>query len=128
MRVQVQREELDVRKQLVDTGAGVRVHKTVHEVPARVDETLWHDELQVERIPVDRLVAPGDAPAARYEGDTLVVPVLEEVLVVEKRCRIKEELRITRQRRERQHVQSVGLRHEEVAVERFGHGSGTGNT
>ena len=120
LRVPVQDEQLEVHKRVVDTGRGVRVDKRVHEVPAQVDEMLWHDQVDVERIPVGRLAEPGEAPAARYEGDTLVVPVLEEVLVVEKRCRIKEELRITRRRAEHRHEQTVTLRQEEVAVRRFG--------
>jgi hypothetical protein len=48
-----------------------------------------------------------------------VVPVLEEVLVVERRLRIKEELHITRIRREERHVESVLLKSEQVSVERF---------
>jgi len=69
---------------------------------------------------VDRIVAAGDAPQTRYEGDTLVVPVLEEVLVVERRVRIKEELHITRVRREERHLETVMLKSEQVSVERFG--------
>jgi hypothetical protein len=45
--------------------------------------------------------------------------VLEEVLVVERRLRIKEELHITRIRREERHVESVLLKSEQVSVERF---------
>jgi uncharacterized protein (TIGR02271 family) len=112
-------EEARVEKRIVDTGRGVRIHKTVAEHPYQIDETLTHDELQVSHVPVDRIVALDQAPATRYEGDTLVVPVLEEVLVVERRLRIKEELRITRTRREERHVETVMLRQEQVSVQRF---------
>lgn len=120
LRVPVHGEQLEVRKHVVDTGRGVRVDKRVREVPAEVDEAVWQEHVEVERVPVGRMVGPGESPAPRYEGDTLVVPVLEEVLVVEKRCRIKEELRITRNRSESRHAQTVLLRQEEVAVQRFG--------
>lgn len=44
-------------------------------------------------------------PAARQEGNTLVVPVLEEVLIVDKRLSIKEEIHVTRTgRRQRSHI------------------------
>jgi stress response protein YsnF len=70
-------------------------------------------------VPVNRIVGEADLPASRYEGDTLIVPILEEVLVVEKRYRIKEELHIIRHRREHRHAETVTLKSEEVAVEWF---------
>jgi stress response protein YsnF len=75
--------------------------------------------MEVRRIPVDRIVTHDQAPTTRYEGETLVVPILEEVLVVERRLRIKEELRITRTRREERHAETVMLKAEQVSVERF---------
>jgi stress response protein YsnF len=44
------------------------------------------------------------------------VPVLEEVLVVEKRLMLREEVRITRCRTVRHHVEHVTLRTEEARV------------
>jgi len=119
IKVPVYEEEALVEKRVVDTGRGVRIHKIVAEHPSQIDETLMHDEVQVSHVPIDRIVALDQAPATRYEGDTLVVPVLEEVLVVERRLRIKEELRITRTRREARHVETVMLRQEQVSVQRF---------
>lgn len=119
IRVPVSQEEAWVEKRIVDTGRGVRIHKTVAEHPCQIDERLLRDEVEVTHVPVDRIVPLDQAPATRYEGDTLVVPVLEEVLVVERRLRIKEELHITRTRREERHVDTVMLRSEQVGVERF---------
>lgn len=119
IKVPVVQEEALVEKRVIDTGRGVRIHKIVAEHPSQIDETLMHDEVQVSHVPIDRIVALDQAPATRYEGDTLVVPVLEEVLVVERRLRIKEELRITRTRREERHLDTVMLRREQVSVQRF---------
>jgi len=119
IKVPVVQEEAWVEKRIVDTGRGVRIHKTVAEHPCRIDERLLRDEVEVTHVPVDRIVPLDQAPATRYEGDTLVVPVLEEVLVVERRLRIKEELHITRTRREERHVDTVMLKSEQVGVERF---------
>jgi uncharacterized protein (TIGR02271 family) len=113
------REEVQVDKRSVDTGRGVRIHKTVAEHPCHIDERLLRDEVEVSHVPVDRIVPLDAAPATRYEGETLVVPILEEVLVVERRVRIKEELRITRTRREEHHAETVMLKAEQVSVERF---------
>jgi stress response protein YsnF len=117
--VPVFREEVQVDKRLVDTGRGVRIHKTVAELPCHIDERLLRDEVEVSHVPVDRIVPLDAAPATRYEGETLVVPILEEVLVVERRVRIKEELRITRTRHEEHHAETVMLKAEQVSVERF---------
>jgi stress response protein YsnF len=119
LRVPVIAEELAIGIRTVDTGRGVRIHKTVVEQPVTIDERLARDELEIRHVPVDRIVAPDEAPANRYEGDTLVVPILEEVLVVERRVRIKEELHITRIRREERHQEEVVLKAEQVRVERF---------
>jgi stress response protein YsnF len=119
LRVPVIAEELAIGTRTVDTGRGVRIHKTVVEQPVTIDERLARDEVEIRHVPVDRIVAPDEAPANRYEGDTLIVPILEEVLVVERRVRIKEELHITRIRREEHHQEEVVLKAEQVSVERF---------
>lgn len=115
-------ETLRVDKRVVETGSGVRVHKTVATREEVVDTALSRDELEITRVPIDRTLAAGEVPEAGYDGDTLVVPVLEEVLVVEKRWRLKEEVRITRHRREIHSPQTVVLRSENVEVERFSDG------
>ncbi|MGN6390579.1 MAG: YsnF/AvaK domain-containing protein [Burkholderiaceae bacterium] len=118
-------ETPDIARRTVDAGSGVRLHKTVSMRNETVDLPLMRDELSVERVPVGRIVPRDDPPAARQEGDTWIVPVLEEVLVVERQLRLKEEVRITRQRREIRAPQTVALRTEEVAVERFDEGKRT---
>lgn len=122
MRFPVMEEELQVDKRLVDTGRGVRLHKTVSEHVERIEQRLMHDELVVEHVPLGRVVS-GKVPETRYEGDTLVVPVLEEVLVVQKQLVLKEEVRITRQQRPIDASQEVRLRSEQVRVERFDEGT-----
>lgn len=117
--IPVIQEQLQVDKRVVDTGKGVRVHKTVSEREQVVDQPLLQDELIVERVPVGQLLADSPLPTARYDGDTLVVPVFEEVLVVAKQTRLKEEVRITRRKRETHAPQTVLLKSEQVSVEHF---------
>jgi len=119
MRVPVVEETLQVGKRTVDTGRGVRLHKTVAEQLETIEQTLLSDELTIERVPAGQAVAADAPPQARYEGDTLIVPVLEEVLVVQKQLRLREEVRITRHREPRQVRQTLPLRSEQVEVERF---------
>jgi len=119
LRIPVVAEQLAVGTRTVDTGRGVRIHKTVVEQAVTIDERLGRDEVEVRHVPVDRIVALDEAPTTRHEGDTMIVPILEEVLVVERRVRIKEELHITRNRREERHQEAVVLKAEQVSVERF---------
>jgi hypothetical protein len=63
-----------------------------------LDDALFSDDVTVERIPVNRLL---DAPAeTRQEGETTVIPVMEEVITIQKRLFLREEVRITRRRTE----------------------------
>lgn len=119
LRVPVFQENVQVEKRLVETGRGVRIHKTVAEHPIHIDESLLREGVDVTHVPVDRIVALDQAPQTRYEGDTLIVPILEEVLVVERRLRIKEELHITKTRREEHHIETILLKNEQVEVVRF---------
>jgi uncharacterized protein (TIGR02271 family) len=115
----VMEEEMHVSRRVVDTGRGVRLHKTVTEHEQLVQEPLLHDALKVEHVPIGRMVSQDEPPQMRYEGETLVVPVLEEVLVVQKQLLLKEEVHITRSREQTPSTQTVLLRAEHVAVERF---------
>jgi uncharacterized protein (TIGR02271 family) len=117
--VPVVAEVATVRKRRVDTGRGVRIRKTVSEREEVIDEPLEREELRIERVPINRVVDDGDLPAVRHEGDVTIVPVLEEVIVIEKRTVLKEEVRITRVRRQVHEPQRVILRSEEVTTEEF---------
>lgn len=117
--VPVVAEQLEVRKRTVEAG-GVRVRKTVREREEVVDEPLLREEVQVRRVPVGRVV-DGPVPV-RHVGDTIIVSLLEEVLVVEKRLMLKEELHLTKERVETHRPQRVMLRTEEAVVERVGEG------
>lgn len=98
-------------------GDTLRVHKRVHTHDEPIDEPILRDEVQIEHVPIGQFVTT--APQARREGGTLIIPVLEEVLVVEKRMLLKEEVHITRRRVEGRHTEQVRLRSEELEIERI---------
>ncbi|HEU4329189.1 MAG TPA: YsnF/AvaK domain-containing protein [Roseiflexaceae bacterium] len=114
--LEVIEETLSVEKRRVETGR-VRVQKLVREHEEQIDEPLLREEVEVERVPINQVI---DAPVGiRQEGDVTIVPVIEEVLVVEKRLVLKEELRITRREHVERAQQTVTLRREELHVERL---------
>jgi uncharacterized protein (TIGR02271 family) len=110
-------EVLDVQKRQVETG-GVRVRKTVHEREEQIDEPVWQEEVEVEHLVINRMV-DGPAPTVRTEGDVLIVPLVEEVLVVKKQLMLREEFRITKRRTATPSSQKVTLRREEAKIERL---------
>lgn len=121
--IPVVQEELTIHKREVESGV-VQITKTVHERTERIDVPVAKDEVVIQRVAIGRLIE-GDTPALRHEGDTMIIPVLEEVLVVEKRLMLREEVRITRRRSEVQETQEVMLRSETVSVERLQNPSST---
>jgi uncharacterized protein (TIGR02271 family) len=108
-------EELDAQKRLVETGK-VRITKVVRERETLVDEPLFHDKVAITRVPMQRVV-DGPVPV-REENGTTIISIVEEVLVVEKRWMLREEIHIHKQRIETHQPQRITLRSEEVQVER----------
>ena len=108
-------EEVHVAKETRETGR-VRVSTQTHEREALVAEDLARERVEIETIPVGRRIDM--VPAVRQEGDTTIVPVVEEVLVVERHLMLKEEIRIKRVRTTERHQETVMLRYQEAVVKR----------
>ena len=115
--IPVIREELRVARREIERG-GVRVHKRVEEREEVVEEPAYREELTVERVPLGQPI--DEEIGSRQEGDTLIIPVLEEMLVVKKRLMLKEELRITKSRIEETDQARIVLREEHVDIEELG--------
>ncbi len=115
--IPVLKEFVRVEKREFESGRVV-VHKTVSERDETVEVTLRQQDLSVERVPIGRVVA--EVPQSRQEGDTLIVPVMEEVFVVEKRLFLKEELHIRNQSSQRVVHETVRLRSEHVEIDQTG--------
>lgn len=115
--VPVLAEELDIQKRAVQTG-GVRVHRRVLEYEEEFETPLIRQHLDIRRVVMNQDVA-GPLPV-RQEGDTIIVPIVEEVLVVEKRFRLKEEVHMTRRSFEELHRETVVVRRQEAEIERIG--------
>lgn len=109
-------EELHLAKRIVETGR-IRVHKGVEEREVTVDEPLIEDHIQIDRVPVNQLIDKPVGP--RTEGDTTIIPVLREVIVVQKHLMLVEEVRLTRRQMEVRRPQPVTLRSETVHIERI---------
>lgn len=87
----ISEEVLSVDKQIVE-GRHVRVRTIVEERGEVLHETLRKGVVDVQRVPVGEFV--NEAPQVREEGDLLIVPVVEERLVVDRRLFLVEEVRL----------------------------------
>lgn len=113
--VPVVEEDLTATTRPVDRGA-VRVTTRVETVPAPWETTLREEDVTVERVPVDQPVDA--APEPRWEGATLIVPVLAEEVVVTRRLIVREEIRITRRTHAEVVTGAEPVRRQLVDVER----------
>jgi uncharacterized protein (TIGR02271 family) len=113
--IPLQAEELSVSRRQT-TGDTLQVSTVTREHERFVDEMLNHERVEIERVPIGR---PVDAiPPVRQEGDTTIMSVVEETIVVERRLILKEEVRIRRLRVSERHQETVVLRKQEAVITR----------
>lgn len=110
-------EEILIGTEQVTRGV-VRVHKHVVTEEKTVDAAVSAEEVVIERLPINQFVE-GDAPQVREENGIVIIPVFEEVLVVEKRLLLREEVHLSKRTARSNVPQTVVLRHEVVDIERL---------
>ena len=113
-------EKANVSKRKVVTGR-IDVRTVTETVEDLVKASVKDQTVEVTRISVNRYVDA--APGLRTEGDLTIIPVFEEVLVIEKRLLLKEEVHIRRITRSEDVETNVPLRRQRAVVER--HDAGT---
>ena len=94
----------------------LRAHRKVVRDERVVEVPHSTERIDVQHVPIDQFVTT--APGPRQEGDTLVIPVVEEVPVVEVRLRVREELRIRVVREQTVHRETVTVRRHEIELDR----------
>lgn len=113
--LQLHAEQLEIGRRVRETGH-VSVSTVTRTHDHLVDELLTNERVEIEHIVIDRVV--DEVPSVREEGDTIIVPIVEEVVVVERRLMLRKEVRITRVRSTHHHREVVQLRSQEAIVSR----------
>ncbi len=113
--IPIAREHLNVDIAKIVTGA-VDISTVTHLRDVVVDEALISAHAEVERVQIGRVV--DTAPAIREEDGVLIIPVIEEVAVVERRLVLKEEVRVRRSTNTRRHRETVTLRQQKAVIHR----------
>jgi uncharacterized protein (TIGR02271 family) len=109
-------EKVEVGKKTVEK-AKIRVSKTVNESTESYDIPLSSEEIVVKRVPKNEIV--DKVPEGiRYEGEVMIIPVLKEVAVIEKRIMLVEEIHVSKYRHDNTETREVVVRKEEVHIER----------
>ena len=112
-------ETARIDKRLVETGR-VRVETRTETIEQVLRETLRSDAVGVTRVPVDRVIVEGEpVPTVRTEDGVTIIPVLEEILVVEKRLVLKEELHMRQTSTVEDVEVPVTMRRQHAVVEHF---------
>ncbi|MDQ2809645.1 MAG: YsnF/AvaK domain-containing protein [Chloroflexota bacterium] len=117
--VPVIEETLTATKQWQQAGI-LEIRKTVRTVNQDLDVPVQYEEATVERVPVNRVLADGETLAPRQDGNTLIVPVIHEELVVMKRRVLVEEVRITKRLQTTTQHFSEPVQREEVEITQQG--------
>ena len=112
--IPVIREDVAIEKNMVETGK-VKIIKSVTEEDKQIDLTLLQEEIDVKTIPVNQYLDAMPEPV-RYEGDTMIIPVLKEVAVV--RILLEKEIHITKRKSGKNETHHVTLRSEEISIQR----------
>jgi uncharacterized protein (TIGR02271 family) len=106
-------EQLSVEKRVREVGQ-VAVHVEPHVEQQVLDVPLLEDSVEVKRVAVNRFIE--EPVPVREEGDVTIVPVFEEVLVVEKRLMLKEEIHLIRRKVATHQRKTFSVRKEEAHV------------
>lgn len=117
--IQLRAEELVPTKEWIETGA-VLVRKGVEVYPQTIPVDLLHEEVSVERVPINRVLAEGEVAAPWQDGDVMVIPVVHEELVVMKRLVVREELRVSKVRVPARQNITDNVRRETISFETTG--------
>lgn len=109
-------EQANIDKKVVESGK-VFIHKKVHETDEEISVPISHEAVTIKKVPVNKYVDV--APSVRNEGNTTIIPVIKEVLVVEKKLLLVEEVHVIKDIIEENEQHTIPLRKEEIEVERY---------
>jgi uncharacterized protein (TIGR02271 family) len=114
--IPIVQEELRVGKRRVEKG-GVRIYNRVVQQPVEEKVHLREERVQVERRPVDRPATEADKA---FQERAVQATAMKEEAVVDKKARVVEEVRLTKDAQERTETVRDNVRRTDVQVEQTG--------
>ena len=113
--VELVEESFQVEKKRTVSGS-VRVSTHSESIEELFHASIASERVEVTREPIGREVT--DIPQMRVEGNLTIIPVFEEIVVVEKRLLLVEEIRVRRIETTDEVTIPVTLRKQHATVER----------
>ena len=110
-------EAVSVTRRKVERGR-YRIDVRVVERDQSIEQTLDRQDVEVERIAVGRVVET--APEIRQDGDVMIIPIVEEEVVLVTRLVLREEIHIRKKTTQRTEQFTVTLRSERAEITRTG--------
>lgn len=108
----------EIRAETVWRDAGsVWFHVRTEEIPRSLSQLASHEELVIEEVPIGLPLAPGDTPEPRQEGETLIIPIVEEIPVVTMQRVVAKEVRVTKRTVQAEQAIQVTERRQRVEVD-----------
>ena len=109
-------EEVAVSKHVVPTRR-IQISRLTRQHEQLVDELLTREHVEIERIPIGK---PVDVmPSVREEQDSIVIPVVDEILTIERQLILREEVRIRRVKSTERYQERVILHTQEAVIRRW---------
>lgn len=95
----------------------VTLHLRTEEMPETVEEYVTREELAIEEVAIGRVLADGEVPSQRQEGDILIIPVVEERLVMVKQRVLAKEVRVSKRSRTETREVTETVRRQRVHID-----------
>ncbi len=115
LRIPLHVEEVSVSRREVEK-ANVEIALITGTHGQLIDEELTHVSGRDRTYPIGRTIDV--VPPITEEGDTTIIPVVEEIVVVERQFVLKEEIHIRRVTTKERHQETVMLRKQEAVITR----------
>lgn len=113
LKIPVIEEQLKIDKAIIEKGK-VTLVKKVNEEEVSVDLPSFQEDVTIERKETNQVL--DTIPQIRYEGDTIVIPVIKEVMV--KQIVLVEEITVRKHRKAFPAEHKIKLRKEEIIINR----------
>jgi uncharacterized protein (TIGR02271 family) len=114
--IPVMQEEVNIGKKIIEKGR-VKISKVVKEESEVLNLPTISEQVHIRRIPVNKIIE-NTPESVRYEGNTMIISVLQEVTVVEKKLLLVEEIHLTKTSVSSEETKEITLRREEINIER----------
>jgi stress response protein YsnF len=115
LRIPLHVEEVSVSRREIEK-ANIKIALITGTREQLIDEELTRVGVEIERVPIGRTIEV--VPPIFQEGDITIIPVVEEIVVTERRLVLKEEVRVRRVSTKERHQETVVLRQQEAVITR----------